>query len=125
MRRKSAISRPIQPVRCSRRRQHASAGLVGPLLLEGQKVLLQHLVQGGLLRPPPEMGRALGMRPNASRYLHSRRLSANDRPRLRARAGRTRSLSSQHCRERGLHLLGGHARQGSGEKRVVGSARPI
>jgi hypothetical protein len=34
------------------RRQRPTAGLVGPLLLEGQQVLLQHLIDGSLLRLP-------------------------------------------------------------------------
>ena len=32
--------------------QRATVGLVGPLLLEGQKVLLQHLVEDSLLGLP-------------------------------------------------------------------------
>jgi hypothetical protein len=34
------------------RGQRLAAGVVGPLLLEGQQVLLQHLVKGSFLRLP-------------------------------------------------------------------------
>ena len=41
-------------------RQRAPAGLVGPLLLEGQQMLLQHLVERGFLRLPARVHRAGG-----------------------------------------------------------------
>jgi hypothetical protein len=42
---------------CHKLRQRATIGLVGPLLLEGQKVLLQHLVKGSIFRLPARIGR--------------------------------------------------------------------
>jgi hypothetical protein len=40
--------------------QGAPAGLVGPLLLEGEEVLLHHLEKGGLFRLPACVHRAGG-----------------------------------------------------------------
>jgi len=39
-------------------RQSAPAGIVSPLLLEGQQVLLHHTVKRDLFRLPPQVGRA-------------------------------------------------------------------
>jgi len=47
--RESAVQILVQFLR-HKFRQRAPAGLVGPLLLEGQQVLLQHLIKGSLLR---------------------------------------------------------------------------
>jgi hypothetical protein len=41
-------------------RQRAPADLVGPLLLEGEEVLLHHLEKRSLLRLPARIGRAGG-----------------------------------------------------------------
>jgi hypothetical protein len=49
--------------------QRAAVGLVGPLLLEGEQVLLQHLEKGGLFRLPAGIGVA-GRRFCACRCLH-------------------------------------------------------
>jgi hypothetical protein len=38
--------------------QRTTVGLVGPLLLEGQKVLLQHLAKGSLFRLPARIDQA-------------------------------------------------------------------
>jgi hypothetical protein len=48
---------PVQFIR-HELRQRAPVGGVGPLLLEGQQVLLQHLVKGSLLRLPARINRA-------------------------------------------------------------------
>ena len=50
-RKNPAVEKLVQLLR-HKLRQRAPAGLVGPLLLEGQQVLLQHLVKRGLLRLP-------------------------------------------------------------------------
>ena len=51
--------------------QRAAVGLVGPLLLEGEKVLLQHLVKRSFLRLPAGVGVA-GRLCRACRCLHRR-----------------------------------------------------
>jgi hypothetical protein len=55
----------------------APAGLVGPLLLEGQKVLLQHLIKGSLVRLPARVDRTRRRRLCARRCLHRGGLSAS------------------------------------------------
>jgi len=52
-----AVHERVQLV-CHKLGQRLAAGLVGPLLLEGQKVLLQHLVEGSLFRLPARVDRA-------------------------------------------------------------------
>jgi hypothetical protein len=58
--------------------------LVGPLLLEGQQVLLQHLIKGSLLRLPARVDRAGRRRLCACRCLHRGGLSASGSPKVRA-----------------------------------------
>jgi hypothetical protein len=65
-------------------RQGASTGIVGPLLLEGQQVLLRHLVEGSLLRLPARIDRTIGCRPYTCRCLHQGGLSASGSPKVRA-----------------------------------------
>jgi hypothetical protein len=52
-----AVHEPVQLFR-HELRQRAPARLIGPLLLEGQKVLLQHLVKRGLFGLPARIDRA-------------------------------------------------------------------
>jgi len=51
-------------------RQRPPAGLVGPLLLEGQQVFLQHLVERSLLRLPARIDRPRERGLYACRCLH-------------------------------------------------------
>ena len=55
----SAVHEPVQFIG-HELRQGAPAGLVGPLLLEGQQVLLHNLVERGLFRLPARVHRAGG-----------------------------------------------------------------
>jgi hypothetical protein len=65
-------------------RQRAPAGGVGPLLLEGQQVLLQHLIKGSLVRLPARVDRAGRRRLYACRCRHREGLSASGSPMVRA-----------------------------------------
>jgi hypothetical protein len=62
-------------------RQCPAVSLVGPLLLEGQQVLLEQLIKRCLFRLPPRIGvPARGL--YACRSLHDGGLSASDGPLL-------------------------------------------